>query len=78
MGVCTIPSKSTDLLVYTEHIFKLYETNPKTILTEYDQLVIFKGIVEGIDMLAKKFGEFAINRDMVGYNHSKRGKAWIH
>ena len=48
------------------------------ILSQYDQLVIFKGIIEGVDMLARKFGYFGVNKDMVGYNHSKRGKAWIH
>ena len=28
-------------------------------------------------MLSKKFGEFCVTKDMVGYNSSKRGKAWI-
>ncbi len=77
MGICTIPSKLTDLLVYTEHIYKLYEQNPKCYLSERDQVIIFKGIIEGIDMLSAKFGEFGIAKDMVGYNNSKRGKAWI-
>ena len=30
-------------------------------------MTIFKGIIEGVDMLSKKFGEFCITKDMVGY-----------
>lgn len=56
----------------------MYEQNPKCLLSDQDQLIIFRGIIEGIDMLSLKFGEFSINKDMVGYNNYKRGKAWIH
>ena len=74
---CNNNEKETDVIVYTEHIFKLYEQNPKVTLDEKDQLTIFKGIVEGAETLALKFGEFVVTKDMVGYNASKRGKAWI-
>jgi hypothetical protein len=76
LSACQHSQKETDLIVYTEHIYKLYETNPKCPLEEADQLAIFKGIIEGVDMLSQKFGEFAVTKDMVGYNAAKRGKAW--
>ena len=40
-------------------------------------MAIFKGIIEGISLLSKEFGEFAVTKDMVGYNSSKKGKAWV-
>lgn len=78
MSACSGSQQQTDLLVYTEHIHKLYQHNPKFPLSQRDQLVIFRGIIEGIDTLALKFGEFALAKDMVGYNTGRHGKAWIH
>ena len=51
--------------------------NSKIQLTEGDQIGIFKDIIEGIDMLSQKFGQFIPSKDSVGFNARKRGKAWI-
>ena len=77
MTPCNVPSKQTDLFVYTENILKLYEHHPKLPLSDTEQLVIFKGIIEAINTLSLKFGEFGVGKDMIGYNSSKKGKAWI-
>jgi hypothetical protein len=53
---CHTPGGLSDLVVYTENIFKLYEMNAKIVLREGEQLGIFKDLVEGVEMLALKFG----------------------
>jgi len=77
IGACEKASKKADLLVYTEHLMKLYEMNSKMQLTERDQSAIFKDIVAGVQLLALKFGEFMPTKDSVGFNAKKRGKVWV-
>jgi len=51
--------------------------NSKLQLSEGEQIGIIKDIIEGIDLLAVKFGEFIPSKDSVGFNAKKRGKVWI-
>jgi hypothetical protein len=65
------------LIIFTEHIHKLYENNNKFQFNDKEQIKIFADICHGIDQLSQKFGYFMISKEMIGYNSKMVGKVWI-
>jgi hypothetical protein len=46
-------------------------------VNESQQCSIVKNIVDGVEVLAKKFGYFMVNKEMIGFNEDLMGKVWL-
>lgn len=76
-GLCRGGGGQTQLIVYTEHLHKLYEKPAEVELGGEEQLRIWGEVLEGVEVLADKLGYFAVGKDMVGYNADRKGKVWL-